>query len=138
VSARLAVLVVLAAFALALGGCRHARTVAPPTPSTEAAAASPPARQIAERRKTETGVPLATSPEGLLKPGAEAMIQQRLSIEGLLSEEQQSGHLDAVTKRALERFQEAHDLPATGEPDAATVGKLGLNGKEIFREGEAK
>jgi hypothetical protein len=129
------VLIVLAGFALALAGCGHARTVAPPTPSTEEAA-PPPARKIPERRKTETGVPLATSPEGLLKPGAAKMIQHRLSVEGLLSEEQQSGELDAVTKRALTRFQESHDLPATGEPDAATIGKLGLNGKDIFREGD--
>ena len=40
--------------------------------------------------------------------------------------------MDAVTRSALARFQDANQLPPTGEPDEATIRKLGLNPKKIF------
>ncbi len=63
------------------------------------------------------------------------MIQQRLSSAGTLSEEQQTGELDVGTRAALRRFQEANGLPATGDPDGATVSKLGLKASDVFKAG---
>jgi hypothetical protein len=73
----------------------------------------------------------AVTPEGL-KPGAVKMIQQRLENAGSLRAQEESGQLDAVTRSALERFQDANELPATGEPDEATIRKLGLEPRNIF------
>ena len=145
---RLAVVVCVAAGALA---CGHARTVGPTDSAraddrrSEAVAAEAPAKRAPPRRSRDDegsdggkeGVPLATSPAGLLKPGALKMIQQRLSNAGALSEERQTGELDVETRAALRRFQEANGLPATGDPDGATVGKLGLKPNDVFKAGEA-
>ncbi|HVZ74985.1 MAG TPA: peptidoglycan-binding domain-containing protein [Polyangia bacterium] len=132
----------------ALAACGHTRSVAPPSEPAAASAAPKPAAPPHEPppgatpprdrdSETQTGLPLASSPAGLLKPGATKMIQQRLSNDGVLPEEQQTGELDAITKAALAKFQTAHDLPATGDPDSATVVKLGLDPRKIFRgEGE--
>jgi peptidoglycan hydrolase-like protein with peptidoglycan-binding domain len=72
----------------------------------------------------------ANPPE--LKPGAVEMIQQRLESVGALRAQQSSGEMGAATRSALTRFQEANHLPLTGEPDEATVRKLGLNPQNIF------
>ena len=143
---RLAVVICVAAAAAA---CGHARTVGPTDPAraddgkTEAAAAEAPAKRPPTRRSRDDGdsggkegVPLPTSPAGLLKPGALKMIQQRLSSAGTLSEGRQTGELDVETRAALRRFQEANGLPATGDPDGATVGKLGLKANDVFKTGE--
>jgi peptidoglycan hydrolase-like protein with peptidoglycan-binding domain len=115
-----------------LAACGHTRTTAPASAQAESrpqevAAAPPP-----HRTESENGVPLATSSAGLLKPGAAKMIQQRLEDAGALQEEQETGAMDAVTRSALTRFQRAAGLPATGEPDADTVEKLGLKARDVF------
>jgi peptidoglycan hydrolase-like protein with peptidoglycan-binding domain len=143
---RFAVVICVAA---AAAGCGHARTVGPADTAraddrkTKVAAAEAPAKRPPAQRSLDDeesggkgGVPLPTSPAGLLKPGALKMIQQRLSSAGALSEEGQTGQLDVETRSALRRFQEANDLPATGDPDGATVAKLGLKANDVFKTGE--
>jgi hypothetical protein len=95
---------------------------------------------------TDTGAPAPTQPPPVasppdrpaspsalqLKPGAVKMIQQRLAIAGVLSEVQTSGAMDPPTRAALMRYQQANALPVTGEPDDATIRKLGLRSENIF------
>jgi N-acetylmuramoyl-L-alanine amidase len=50
-------------------------------------------------------------------------VQGRLRNLGLLRDAP-SGQLDDATRRALREFQRQHGLTVTGEPDAATHGKL--------------
>jgi hypothetical protein len=73
--------------------------------------------------------PLAQAPEGLLTPGAEQKIRDKLSAGGFMKED-----ANASTGVALRRFQAAHDLPATGVPDHETVRRLGLNPDDLFRK----
>ncbi|HET6280431.1 MAG TPA: peptidoglycan-binding domain-containing protein [Polyangia bacterium] len=82
-------------------------------------------------QKTEHGVPIATSPAGLLKAGAEKKIQEKLASDGLLKSEKR-GELDEPTRDALRHFQDSHDLPATGFPDHETIRRLGLNPDDLF------
>jgi hypothetical protein len=63
------------------------------------------------------GLPLATSPAGLLKPHAIEDIQDRLETKGALPPDQRSGQLDGPTREALRKFQKDAGLPATGAPD---------------------
>jgi hypothetical protein len=79
-----------------------------------------------------------------LKPGAVKMINQRLKVMGALPEQTVALHeeddateLSASSRAALMRFQQANQLPATGEPDVATVRRLGLNPTNIFELGPA-
>ncbi|HVU51375.1 MAG TPA: peptidoglycan-binding domain-containing protein, partial [Polyangia bacterium] len=75
----------------------------------------------------------SSSASGLeLRPGAVEMIQQRLESVGALRLQESTGELGAATRSALARFQEANHLPITGEPDEATVRKLGLRPENIF------
>ncbi|HEX2660832.1 MAG TPA: peptidoglycan-binding domain-containing protein [Polyangia bacterium] len=83
-------------------------------------------------KEREADVRLSTSPTALLKPGAVQSIQEKLAHSGELSGEP-SGKMDAATQKALTEFQRHHDLPATGVPDDATVGRLGLKPSDIFR-----
>lgn len=80
---------------------------------------------------TQQGVPLASSPAGLLKPGAEEKIQDKLASKGLLKSEKR-GAFDEPTRDALRRFQDENDLPATGFPDHETIRKMGLDPDEMF------
>lgn len=80
---------------------------------------------------TQQGVPLASSPAGLLKPGAEEKIQDMLASKGLLKSEKR-GVFDEPTRDALRRFQDENDLPATGFPDHETIRKMGLDPDEMF------
>ena len=75
----------------------------------------------------------SSSAAGLeLKPGAVQMIQQRLESVGALRLQQSTGEMGAATRSALARFQETNHLPITGEPDEATVRRLGLDPRNIF------
>ena len=81
-------------------------------------------------------VPLATAPGGLLAPGAEEKIREKLAAEGCLDDDaKRSG---GALSDGLSRCQKAHDLPATGMPDDATIKALGLNPDQIFRHGPVK
>jgi peptidoglycan hydrolase-like protein with peptidoglycan-binding domain len=130
-------------------GCGHARTVEPAVPPAEAKEADKTTEKTAEKKTAATftsrhatsdesegtaAVRLSTSPEALLKPGALARIQEKLAHEGTLNGEP-TGKMDAATKKGLEDFQRDHDLPATGIPDDATVGRLGLKPTDVFRQG---
>jgi len=78
-------------------------------------------------------IPLATSPSGLLVPGAAKRIQARLAAQDLLGSDRADDVLDGPTTQALRRFQHQNGLPATGVPDDATVRKLGLRPEDVFK-----
>jgi len=134
----------LALLALIAGGCRHVTTVsnAPGTADGGQPAPQPSADDNRSQRPTHLSArqepagpgrpPLATSPEGLMLPDGPRIIQKALADRGYLREAP-TGKFDGQTRKALQRFQAEHDLPGTGAPDHATVRKLGLNPKEIFR-----
>ena len=88
-----------------------------------------------QRAAPDADIEIASTPAALLAPGGARAIQERLVHSGELTGEP-SGELDGPTHAALARFQRAHDLPATGVPDNATVKKLGLDCGKIFRSGE--
>jgi hypothetical protein len=138
--------------------CRHARQLAqaenrepgasPPhhegtVPRAARAPDAPTSTPRREARKDEKDAdnaesaedrpPLATSPVGLLEPGAIKRIQERLQDQGLLPEHARSGKLDGRTRKALRELQEKHNLPATGTPDDLTLEKLGLDARELTR-----
>jgi hypothetical protein len=73
------------------------------------------------------GVPVASSAEGLLRPGAEEKIRDKLAAGGFIDRD--GGNMRA----GLLRFQREHDLPATGTPDVATLRKLGLDPGALLR-----
>jgi hypothetical protein len=125
----------IALFALALVGCAHVKTTEPAKPetaqkpsSTERAPSTGKVR-VAPTGEQPKGTPLAQAPEGLLTPGAEQKIHDKLSAGGFMK-----GDANASTEAALRRFQAAHDLPSTGVPDHETVRRLGLNPDDLFRK----
>ncbi len=67
--------------------------------------------------------PIALRIGHLVPVSSMAGVHQRLNNLGYGWGEA-DGQLDDATRGALARFQEAHGLPATGEPDAATRAKL--------------
>ena len=131
----------IAFFALALVGCAHAKTTEPtePTKPAEPEAAEKPSSteraprtgklRVAPTGEQPKGTPLAQAPEGLLTPGAEQKIHDKLSAGGFMK-----GDANASTGAALRRFQAEHDLPSTGVPDHETVRRLGLNPGDLFRK----
>jgi len=128
----------VAFLALALVGCAHAKTSETTESAEPETAEKPSATERAPRtgklRVAPTGdqpktTPLAQAPEGLLAPGAEQKIHDKLSASGFMKED-----ANASAGTALRRFQAAHDLPATGVPDHETVRRLGLNPDELFRK----
>lgn len=127
------------ALAMALLACAHAKT----TDAQRQDQAAPESESAMPRAKTESGsnktrvplsdkepksIPVVAHAEGLLKPGAEQRIRDKLSEGGWLAERK------ASTDAALRRFQDSHDLPATGMPDHQTIRMLGLNPDEVFRK----
>jgi hypothetical protein len=138
--------------AACVAACSHTRSVGSGEESSAAEQAGPPYDENAPAKhrpgrvaeanagprtfKSTGGVPLSTSPVGLLKPGAAKRIQERLVGQGGLSADQLTGQLDGPTRSALARFQTANDLPPTGDPDDATVKKLGLDAADIFVSGQ--
>jgi hypothetical protein len=128
----------IAFFALALVGCAHTKTTEPTEPAEPKAAEKPSSTERAPHtgklRAAPTGerpktTPLAQAPEGLLTPGAEQKIHDKLSAGGFAKKDE-----NASTGAALRRFQAAHDLPSTGVPDHETVRRLGLNPDDLFRK----
>jgi len=67
-------------------------------------------------------IPVASSPSGLLKPGAEQKVRDELGVKA------GGGSL----RQALKKFQKDHDLPATGILDQRTVESLGLDPDDVF------
>jgi hypothetical protein len=66
-------------------------------------------------------VPVASSPGGLLKPGAEQTVRDKLGVK-------KGGSM----RGALQKFQKEHDLPATGILDHRTAEALGLDPDDLF------
>jgi hypothetical protein len=125
----------IAFFALVLVDCAHVKTTEPAKPetaqkpsSTERVPSTGKVRVAPNGDQPKT-TPLAQAPEGLLTPGAEQKIHDKLSAGGFLKED-----ANASTGAALRRFQVAHDLPSTGVPDHETVRRLGLNPDDLFRK----
>lgn len=145
----------IAALALvAAGGCAHTKTTdegreeknekreeknEKPTGAETAkphAGRGPRESTPRESDGTDRSVPLATAPGGLLAPGAEQKIREKLAAEGCLDDDaKRSG---GALSEGLRRCQSAHDLPATGMPDDATIKALGLDPGQIFRHGPVK
>ena len=125
----------IAFFVLALVGCAHAKTTEPAEPeAAEKPSSTERAPRTGKLRVAPTGdqpktTPLAQAPEGLLTPGAEQKIHDKLSAGGFMKED-----ANASIGAALRRFQAAHDLPSTGVPDHETVRRLGLNPDDLFRK----
>lgn len=121
-----------------LASCSHATTTDGGKPAKEAAPeakeetgtkkAPAPARAPASKPED---VPVSTSPAGLLAPGADDKIRDKLAAAGFAAD-------GKSMKGGLRRFQRANDLPATGIPDHETVKKLGLDPNEIFRAATVK
>jgi hypothetical protein len=133
---------VILAVALLLGsapfvGCTHARSAGDTSvarPTDRSPAENPPVEKPPVESDGRAGAPpLATSPSGLLKPGAVGAIQAKLVSSGHLSKSDESGTLDEPTRKALRGFQHDNNLPATGAPDDLTVQKLGLHPDQVFR-----
>lgn len=137
----------LARIALALSftiGCAHSKTTdegrekqeSKSETKSEAKAEKPRAHETSPNAGRADGVPLATAPAGLLAPGAEKKIRDRLVAEGFLADD--AKRPEGAMSEGLRRFQRARDLPATGVPDDQTVKDLGLDPDEIFRHGTVK
>jgi peptidoglycan hydrolase-like protein with peptidoglycan-binding domain len=136
--------IVLGLCVLGLSGCFH--TTKPGLPKQEQAEKKKPAakkgtgRAQPAAREEETaaappsssGVPLSTSPGGLLTDDGLAAVQEKLVDEGHL--ERTTGAFDERTRSALKDFQKKNGLAATGAPDLATVRQLGLEPEGIFRQ----
>ena len=71
----------------------------------------------------------AAAPPASSAPSAATVkaLQEALNKQGIAIEA--DGLLDEETRIAIRRYQTEHHLPVTGEPDEATLGKLGVPGQ---------
>ncbi len=130
-------------------GCGHAKTTDATSPSTpgQAEERTPPAdhpdRVAAPRAEgahrdnpaQTSGIPVASSPQGLLAPGAEAQIRDKLAEGGYLDKNDKNEN-DSSLESGLRKFQKARDLPQTGVPNHETIQALGLDPGRIFKHAE--
>ncbi len=72
--------------------------------------------------RAQTAVP-PTAPSGLSSATVKAL-QEALNKQGIAVKV--DGALDAATREAVKKYQSQHHLPVTGEPDKATLDKLGV------------
>lgn len=88
-----------------------------------ASSQSPPKSRglVAGGAKNPSEVPVSTSSQGLLQPGAEQKVRDKLGLK--------SG---ASLREAVEKFQRENDLPATGVLDQRTAEEIGLDPDELF------
>ncbi len=143
---KLAHVLALGAVAGALG-CGHAHSTDATSPSApeKAEERTPPAdhpervpgRAAGQSHKQNPaeirgGIPVASSPEGLLAPGGEDQIRDKLADGGYLDKNDRHASLDA----GLRKFQKARDLPETGIPDHQTIEALGLDPGRIFKHAD--
>ncbi len=119
--------IALIAFGFGLScGCLHTHAT-PPPPS-----AVPPTKPEREQA-AETGLPISSTPHGILQDGAESKIQRRLREKGFLHGQATEGQLDPETRQALRDFQRREGLPPTGLPSYETIRHLGLDLDSIFQ-----
>jgi hypothetical protein len=133
---------VVVGLVLGLGwlGCAHTKTTdtsgvtEPPPGASPPIDRPPPSGGHAHHAEpTETGgIPVASSPEGLLAPGGEQDIRDKLVDGGYLKK----GDASQSTDAALRKFQKERDLPVTGIPDHQTVKALGLDPDRIFKHAD--
>lgn len=83
--------------------------------------------QVAGGAEDPSEIPVASSPRGLLKPGAEDTVRDKLGVKA-------GGSL----RQALQKFQKEHDLPATGILDHRTAEVLGLDPDDVFERASAR
>ena len=138
-----------AALGLLIGalGCGHTKTTEATSPSgpEKVEERTPPADHpervsgghaeggAKRENPAETkAIPVVANPEGLLAPGAEAQIRDKLASGGYLDKKDEHASLEA----GVRKFQEAHDLPETGIPDHKTVQAMGLDPGRIFKHAE--
>lgn len=105
--------------------CGHVHEPPPPP-------AAVPATKPDHEHGAETGLTIASTPQGLMREGAEGRIQERLRAKDLLPASHRTGQLDADTREALRRHQQRAGLPATGLPSYETIRSLGLPLDAIF------
>jgi hypothetical protein len=84
--------------------------------------------RVAGGAEDPSEIPVASSPSGLLKPGAEQKVRDKLGVKA------GGGSLRA----ALSKFQKEHDLPATGILDQRTAESLGLDPDDVFERANAQ
>jgi Putative peptidoglycan binding domain len=106
-----------------------------PAQEQEPAAAEPGEKATAQKEGRIAGggedpseIPVASSPSGLLKPGAEQRVRDKLGVKA------GAGSL----REALQKFQKKHDLPATGILDQRTVETLGLDPDDVFERASGR
>lgn len=73
--------------------------------------------------QAQTAAPAPTAPSGLSSATVKAL-QESLNKQGIAVKT--DGVLDAETREAVKKYQSQHHLPVTGEPDKATLDKLGV------------
>lgn len=84
----------------------------------------PAAAEHARNEKEDADdVEVSTAPGGLLKPGAEDKVREKLGLAK-----------GAGITSAVRQFQRDHALPATGMLDHETVEKLGLSTGDVFED----
>ncbi len=71
----------------------------------------------------QTAAPAPTAPAGLSATTVKAL-QEALNKQGIAVKV--DGVLDDATRAAVKKYQSQHHLPVTGEPDKATLDKLGV------------
>jgi hypothetical protein len=126
---------------LVSSGCTHARKAddASEQVTSKTAEPEPPEPQVADPQaagkkkgliaggeKDPERVPVASSPVGLLKPGADEKVREKLGVKGKGED----------LRPALQRFQREHDLPATGILDHRTAKELGLDPNDVFERAQ--
>jgi Ca2+-binding EF-hand superfamily protein len=80
---------------------------------------SPNFAAFAQTTSPSASAPL---PEGTIKALQEALNTQGIAVTA-------NGVLDDETRAAIRQYQSQHHLPVTGEPDKATLDKLGVGGQ---------
>jgi peptidoglycan hydrolase-like protein with peptidoglycan-binding domain len=75
--------------------------------------------------------PIGTSPEAVLEEEGIRTVQRALRARGF--DCPLDGRYGHETQRALRQFQERHDLAPTGMPDLATLKRLGIDAKSLYR-----
>ena len=73
--------------------------------------------------QAQTAAPAPAAPAGLSSATVKAL-QEALNKQGITVKT--DGVLDDTTREAVKKYQSQHHLPVTGEPDKATLDKLGV------------
>lgn len=110
------------------GSQRDRASGEPGNPATPQKATPQKEGRVAGGTEDPGEIPVASSPSGLLKPGAEQKVRDALGVKA------GGGSL----RSALKKFQKEHDLPATGILDQRTVEQLGLDPDDVFERASSE